>query len=98
MVLDRIRERIDGTTIPTLVPEHTWDKTKNTLTSGAWWLRLWRLLLLSIAIAVLIAAIVQPLGTLAAFFLTSVIAVLWMDDIKKSLLDLWRADFHEIEL
>jgi hypothetical protein len=82
----------------TPIPEHVWEKASNIVKKGPWYMAIYRLVILAIVGALLTAFIVAGPGFFAAFVITTLVAALWMDDAKKTIMDVWQANFHEVEV
>jgi hypothetical protein len=83
--------------IPTPVPEHIGDRARQ-MRRGPVWLTAYRVGLVVLFVLLGGLALVYNPGGLVAFFLAGVLIWAFMEDIQKTILDVWNADFEEIEL
>jgi len=80
-----------------LLPKHLGQRLVG-LFSGPVGLVIYKIALLAAAGVVLYGIVVSGPGFLLAFLVTSIIAAVWMDDIRKTIVDLWNAEFWGLEV
>lgn len=83
--------------ITTPIPKPAAAKLK-AIFSGRLAMVVYRLILIALATALLVAIIASGPGFLVAFLVTSVIAAWYMDDILAIISAIWNARFYELKL
>jgi hypothetical protein len=83
--------------IPTPIPEHV------AMRGGEIWGQppaktLYQIVLVLLAITLGVGTLILNPGGLVAFFVAGIMIWLFMEDIQKTLIDIWNADFYAIRL
>jgi hypothetical protein len=78
--------------IPTPIPESIVDTTKRVL-SGPLLEVLWRVLVITVGLTVLYVLAVASSGFLIGFIAVTAISIVFSDDIRQALIDVYRRNF-----
>lgn len=86
---------VTGRTIPTPIPMHLARRGRN-LSSDGLWMAIYRLLLVVVVVtSSVLTLLINPSGVVA-FFAAGIFLWVFMDDLQKTLMDIWNGEFWRV--